>query len=122
MSHQECRTQAEVDAAVAAGDVVVLSGSARAALSGSASAVDGKSGRALHQHRPVLLIGPIGSRKAMLAARFPIEGEPILETGCFYGSPAEFRAKLAKAYPTGQHTDEYAAALAMIDAIARRQA
>ena len=168
MNRRECKTQAEVDAAVAAGDGVVVRdsasvsasdsasvsaydsasvsasgsasvsasgsasvsasgsarvyayGSARVYASDSASVIDGRSTRPLHQHRPVLLIGPIGSRRTMLTARFPVEGDVILETGCFYGSPAEFRTALAKTHPTGQYADEYAAALTMIEAIAGR--
>ena len=38
MSHRECKTQEEVDAAVAAGDVVVLRGNASADLQGNATA------------------------------------------------------------------------------------
>jgi len=138
MSHRECTTQAEVDAAVAAGDVVVLHGSARAVLRdsaraelydsarvelrGSARAVEGSTGRALRQSRPVVLIGPIGSRNAMLSVYQCEDGGQLIRTGCFLGSPAELRAAVSQTHPNGQYADEYAAALAMIDSLAKRSA
>ena len=124
MSARECTTQAEVDAAIAAGDVVVVRGgefvlhdSARAYLHDSASAVEGETGRPLRQSRPVILIGPIGSRNAMLSVYQCEDGGQLIRAGRHLGSRDEFAAVVAAKYSTGQYADEYRAALAMIDAL-----
>ena len=140
MSERECKTQADVDAAIAAGDVVVVrSGrfvvrdSARVYASGSASVYasdsasvyasdsarvyEGKTGRPLRQSRPVILIGPIGSRSAMLSVYQCEDGGQLIRAGCFIGSRDEFAAAVAAQHPSGQYADEYRAALAMIDAL-----
>ena len=110
-----------------------LYGSARAYLYGSARAYlydsarvnaydwarvyEGKTGRPLRQSRPVILIGPIGSRSAMLSVYQCEDGGQLIRAGCFIGSRDEFAAAVAAKHQTGQFADEYRAALAMIDAL-----
>ena len=136
----ECKTQDEADAAAARGDVIVwregllvARGSASAVLRDSARAYlydsarvnaydwarvyEGKTGRPLRQSRPVILIGPIGSRSAMLSVYQCEDGGQLIRAGCFIGSRDEFAAAVAATHPTGQFADEYRAALAMIDAL-----
>jgi len=178
MNDRECKTQSDVDAAIHAGDRVILRdstsailygsvsavlcdssaaslcgfttadlrdsasgdlyGSARAVLRGSAAAVlfdsatavlydsaraiEGLTRRALRQSRPVVLLGPIGSRNKMLSVYQCADGGILVRAGCFLGSRDEFAAAVAKTHPTGQYAEEYRAALAMIDALAAANA
>ena len=103
----------------------VLRGSAKAYLYDSARVnaydwarvYEGKTGRPLRQSRPVILIGPIGSRSAMLSVYQCEDGGQLIRAGCFIGSRDEFAAAVAAKHQTGQFADEYRAALAMIDAL-----
>jgi hypothetical protein len=65
--------------------------------------------------RPVLTIGPIGSRYDYLTA-YMTDGGIVLKAGCFTGTVDEFRAKLAQTHGENEHAREYAAALVMIEA------
>lgn len=65
--------------------------------------------------RPVLMIGPIGSRSDYLTAYMTDRGI-VLKAGCFTGTVDEFRAKLAQTHGENEHAREYAAALVMIEA------
>jgi len=85
--------------------------------SDSARVYEGKTGRPLRQSRPVILIGPIGSRSAMLSVYQCEDGGQLIRAGCFIGSRDEFAAAVAAQHPSGQYADEYRAALAMIDAL-----
>ena len=63
--------------------------------------------------RPILQIGPIGSRSDYLTAFFTDRGI-YLRTGCFFGTLVEFRASLAKTHDGNTHATEYEAALHLI--------
>lgn len=65
--------------------------------------------------RPVLMIGPIGSRSDYLMA-YMTDGGIVLKAGCFTGAVDEFRAKLKQTHGENEHAREYAAALTMIEA------
>lgn len=99
-----------------------LCDSAKVGLYHSARAVEGFTRRALRQSRPVVLLGPLGSRDKMLTVYQCEDGDILVRAGCFLGSRDEFAAAVAKTHPTGQYADEYRAALAMIDALAAANA
>ena len=65
--------------------------------------------------RPVMMIGPIGSRSDYLTA-YMTDGGIVLKAGCFTGTVNEFRDKLAQTHGENEHAREYAAALVMIEA------
>ena len=65
--------------------------------------------------RPVLQIGPIGSRCAYFVAYITKQGLR-LRAGCFFGTRDEFEKNLADEHADNDHAKEYRAALAMIDA------
>jgi hypothetical protein len=72
-------------------------------------------GKKLIGDRPVLQIGPIGSRADYLQAYITDEGV-MVRSGCFFGTRCEFAAQVAETHGDNTHCKEYAAALAMIDA------
>jgi hypothetical protein len=84
----------------------------RGADLGSANLGEGKK---LIAKRPILIIGPIGSRSDNLMA-FITEAGILLKAGCFFGTAEEFQASLADKHGDNDHAREYAAALAMIQA------
>jgi len=64
--------------------------------------------------RPLLLIGPIGSRCAYLTAYLTDAGIRI-RAGCWFGTDTEFEARvLVEHAKAPQHRDEYLAALTLI--------
>ena len=63
--------------------------------------------------RPILQIGPIGSRSASFMAHLTNKGL-YLRAGCFFGTRAEFEAKLADEHDNNEHAQEYRAALEFI--------
>ena len=65
--------------------------------------------------RPIIQIGPIGSRCAYFVAYLTDQGLR-LRAGCFFGTRAEFEAKLSDTHKDSQHANEYRAALDLIDA------
>lgn len=65
--------------------------------------------------RPVLVIGPIGSRSDYLTS-YMTDGGIVLKAGCFTGTVDEFRAKLTQTHGENEHAREYTAALVMIEA------
>ena len=66
--------------------------------------------------RPVLQIGPIGSRAAMLSAYLTDNGV-MLQTGCFGPAPlADFVSAVASQHGDNEHAQEYRAAVALIEA------
>ena len=91
----------------------------RASLDGArldGARLDGASlvGAKLVGQRPVLLIGPIGSRCAYLTAYLTDAGIRI-RAGCWFGSDTEFEARvLVEHAKAPQHRDEYLAALTLI--------
>ena len=69
--------------------------------------------------RPVLQMGPLGSRCAQLSAYLTVEGVYV-RTGCFFGSLERFREAVRDAHGAmGLHAEEYAAAIVMIERYAR---
>ena len=72
-------------------------------------------GATLVGNRPILQIGPIGSRCAYLASYITDAGIKV-RAGCFFGSIEEFEAACAKTHGDNDHGKEYAAAVAMIRA------
>ncbi len=68
--------------------------------------------------RPVLQIGPIGSRRDTLTAFLTTEGVRV-RAGCFDGTLNEFSAAVDKTHGDSLHGDEYAMAILMIEAHAR---
>ena len=75
-------------------------------------------GKKLISERPVLQVGPIGSRQDYLLS-FITDGGVILRAGCFEGSRDEFAAAVEKTHGASAHGDEYRAALVLIDAHAK---
>ena len=72
------------------------------------------SGEKLIGDRPVLMVGPIGSRCDYLAAYLTDKGVR-LRAGCFFGDVDTFRAKLEETHGDTNHAAEYHAALALIE-------
>ena len=73
------------------------------------------SGTRLIGQRPILQIGPIGSRSDFLLAFITDQGLR-LQAGCFFGTRAEFEARLNAEHGDNEHAREYRAALVLIDA------
>ena len=68
--------------------------------------------------RPVLQIGPLGSRCAMLSVYLTDHGI-WLRAGCFWGDLSKFNAAVLETHgESGLHADEYHAAIAMIETYA----
>ena len=84
--------------------------SAKAELRGS-----DLSGSNLSGERPILQIGPIGSRADFLIAYLTDTGI-MIRAGCWYGTRGEFAAAVVAEHDDNVHAREYRAALAMIDA------
>ncbi len=81
-------------------------------LAGANLAGANLDGAKLLGERPVLQIGPLGSRCAYFVAHLTDQGLR-LRAGCFFGTRAEFEARLANSDERTQK--EYRAALALID-------
>ena len=75
-------------------------------------------GKTLVGKRPILQIGPVGSRSDYLIAYLTDAGIYIT-AGCFHGTRDEFAARVRETHGENEHGNEYAAALAMIDAHAK---
>jgi hypothetical protein len=60
--------------------------------------------------RPILQVGPLGSRGGCLVGYCTDQGL-FLRAGCWFGSAAEFEARVAQVYPTEVYGVEYRAAL-----------
>jgi len=75
-------------------------------------------GNKLIGKRPILQIGPLGSRSDYLIAYLTDAGIYIT-AGCFHGTRDEFAARVRETHGENEHGNEYAAALAMIDAHAK---
>ncbi len=63
--------------------------------------------------RPYFAVGPIGSRKDVLAA-FLTEKGVYLRAGCFFGTVEQFREKLEDDHGDNIHGNEYRAALHLV--------
>jgi len=88
---------------------------AGAYLTGAYLAGANLAGAYLVGNRPILQIGPIGSRCAYLVSYITDAGIKV-RAGCFFGSIEEFEAACAKTHGDNDHGKEYAAAVAMIRA------
>lgn len=71
--------------------------------------------RKLIGERPVLMIGPIGSRCDYLTAYITDKGV-MVQAGCFFGTASEFETACAETHGDNNHAREYKAALALIAA------
>jgi len=87
----------------------------RANLAGADLAGAKLGDKTLTGSRPVLMIGPIGSRSDYLTS-YTTDSGIVLKAGCFTGTVDEFRAKLTQTHGENEHAREYAAALVMIEA------
>ncbi len=65
--------------------------------------------------RPILQIGPIGSRCSYLVSYITDAGV-MVRAGCFYGTLDEFRAAVEKTHGESDHGREYQMAMLMIEA------
>jgi len=61
-----------------------------------------------------IVIGPLGSRNAMLTGYRGNDGSLRISTGCFLGTPEEFEAAVAKTHGDTEHASRYRDALAYI--------
>lgn len=69
-------------------------------------------------NRPILQIGPIGSRCAYLVSYVTNAGVYV-RAGCWFGTLAEFGPRVISTHRDSVHGQEYAAAIAMIEAHAQ---
>jgi uncharacterized protein YjbI with pentapeptide repeats len=76
------------------------------------------AGAYLAGERPILQIGPIGSRGAYFASYLTTAGIKI-KAGCYFGTRDEFAAKVDAEHGDSVHGEEYRAALVLIDAHAK---
>ena len=76
------------------------------------------SGIKLIGDRPIMQIGPIGSRSDYLVAHLTDSGV-MIRAGCFFGSLEKFRAACIETHGDNAHGREYAAVIAMIEAHAQ---
>jgi hypothetical protein len=86
----------------------------RADLGDAKISLPNGSGSLLVGQRPIIRVGPVGSRADELLA-FITDAGVFVRTGCFWGSLAEFEAKVAEMHgKTGPHAEEYHAAVGLI--------
>ena len=71
-------------------------------------------GKKLVGDRPLLTIGPIGSRSDFVSAYLTNAGL-MIRAGCFFNARDQFELKLAEAHGDNKHAQEYRAALVLID-------
>jgi hypothetical protein len=75
----------------------------------------------LTSRRPVLCLGPIGSRSDYVAFYLTDKGIYV-KTGCFFGSMDEFKTKLHESHEVGSgYREEYEDAILMAENKAKRQ-
>ncbi len=87
---------------------------ARADLAGANLAGAYLDGKKLIGNRPILMIGPIGSRYSYFTSYITDAGV-MLRAGCFFGTVEEFKAKLIQEHGENNHRKEYEAALLLIE-------
>lgn len=76
--------------------------------------IDGETTITLRGPRPILTVGPLGSRNDMMMALITSAGLRI-ECGCFCGTLDEFKAAVEKNHAENpRHRDEYLAVVRMI--------
>ena len=66
----------------------------------------------LNGARPIVMMGPIGSRNDTLTV-FRTDAGLRVQTGCFFGTDAEFLARVAETHGDTRHGSDYRAALAL---------
>jgi hypothetical protein len=108
-----------VEAAVSAGaslDGASLAGANLVGASLAGANLDGANlgGAKLIGKRPIIQIGPIGSRSSYVVAYLTDAGVRV-RAGCFFGSLDELRAAVIKTHGESIHAREYAAAIALIE-------
>ena len=109
-------TRAALEAAVKSSAYLARANLAGAYLGGAD--LGGADGLKLSGRRPVLQIGPIGSRCAFLVSYITNQGVYV-RAGCWFGTLADFGARVVSEHGTSDHAVEYAAAIQMIEAHAR---
>jgi hypothetical protein len=79
--------------------------------------LDGEGGNklTLRGARPILMLGPLGSRSDYLAA-YTTDGGVYVRAGCFFGTLDKFRAAITETHGDSNYWREYSAAIAMIEA------
>jgi len=83
--------------------------------------IDGDTAITLRGLRPILQIGPLGSRDGYLMALITSAGVRV-ECGCFRGTVAEFKTAVEKNHADNpRHRDEYLAVIRMINAWAKAE-
>ena len=75
-------------------------------------------GKTLVGKRPILQIGPVGSRDDYLVVYLTNAGIYIT-AGCWHGTRDEFSERVRETHGENEHGREYASALALIDAHAK---
>ena len=65
--------------------------------------------------RPILMLGPLGSRSDYLTA-YTTDAGVYVRAGCFFDSLAAFRLAVSETHGDSIHGREYAAAIVMIEA------
>ena len=60
--------------------------------------------------RPIVMMGPIGSRNDTLMV-FRTDAGLRVQTGCFFGTDAEFLARVAETHGRSRHAADYEAAM-----------
>ena len=75
-------------------------------------------GKKLAGARPLIQIGPIGSRSDYLQA-FVTDRGLMIRAGCFFDTRDRFELRIVETHGDNEHAQEYRAALALIDAHAK---
>ena len=105
---------ADLAGANLAGANLVGADLAGANLAGANLAGANLAGAKLIGKRPIIQIGPIGSRSSYVVAYLTDAGVRV-RAGCFFGSLDKFRAAVIKTHGESIHAREYAAAIALIE-------
>ena len=106
--------KAAVEAAVKAGTYLAGANLRGANLRGADLYGANLYGKKLAGARPLIQIGPIGSRSDYLLAFITDKGV-MIRAGCFFDTRDQFELQLAKTHGDNQYAQEYRAALALID-------
>ena len=72
-------------------------------------------GKKLIGKRPIIQVGPIGSRSSYLVG-YLVEDGIAIKAGCFFGTLEEFVERVKYTHDDNEHSREYAAAIEMIKA------
>ena len=69
----------------------------------------------------ILMVGPIGSRNAMLSAYFDKDKNLLVSTGCYLGTIKEFMEKVEGVYGNKGYGSDYAEAIKFIEKKMKRR-